>query len=258
MENKVKGLYFIHGTWGTSKTWYDNKSLIPKIKEIFNYNKATKETLFDWNGGNMPKYRISETKRFIETVINDFPLFFNKQITIVGHSHGGSVAIIALNNGLASFAKKNGLKINLVTLNTPVIKDDNVDITNTYGSSINLPNENILEYVNHYHIYAKDFVQHRGGASYIQKGKEPIGIGWNNGGTKSKRKDYKKNIAGAGYRFFENAKTINIKYKPKYKIYCSNKYTKQMNFAGITGHQGWRAKDVDKWLPLLKSAVLKY
>ena len=257
MKNKTKGLYFIHGTWGTSKIWYDNKFLIPEIKKIFNYNKATKEVLFDWNGGNMPKYRISEAKRFMETVINDLSLFSNKQITLVGHSHGGSVAITALNKGLASFAKKNGLAINLVTINTPVIKDDNVNIANTYGSSINLLNKDVLKFVNHYHIYAKDFVQHRGGATYIKKGKEPIGIGWQNGGTKSKRKDYKKSIAGAAYRFFKNGKTKNIKYRSKYKIYFSKEYTRQMNYAGVTGHQGWRAKEVGKWLPLLKGVVLK-
>ncbi len=254
-------IYLIHGTWSLGEVWYDSAELISELKKICGHPSNCQDFIYRWSGGNLPKYRFDAAEKLfqeIRSIGSDIQLYKKNILTLVGHSHGGTVAIHALNIGLASWALQNNVRVNLITLNTPVIRSDNPKVSLQYGTSINELHTTVPETVRHFHIYTSDLVQHKGGASFVKNGKSPIGIGWLNGGTFSKSTDYLRNRPGAAYRTFKNDTTVNIKYRPSIKIYKTKKYPQypaKINLAGITMHQGWRAGEVKKWLPKLKQAM---
>ena len=111
--------FFVHGTWSNSKTW------AALSKENFrSINEATGNTTdltFDWKyngveGPNNDKARQRAGKELANTIIQIHKIHPGEPITIIGHSHGGNVGIIATN-----ILAKSGIKVDyLVTINTPV------------------------------------------------------------------------------------------------------------------------------------------
>ena len=142
-------LFLIHGTWG------DNADLKPtlsnKIQALFGNTETVDRR---WSGDNIDKSRKEAAKENIAIIkANRVP---GEAITIFGHSHGGNVGVIIINE-LAEDPEFADTELNLVTLNTPVRE---------YELS-----KKTSKMVSHYQIYnKKDPVQVLGG-NKIQLGK---------------------------------------------------------------------------------------
>lgn len=120
--------FFIHGTWGNNSAWLENgkaNELTQKLTSLFGnnenfvyHNKAKSQkrgVSASWSGGNYDEARQQaalELVAYIKEHLNGEP------ITLVGHSHGGNVAILVANI-LAADPELEGIKINLLTMNTP-------------------------------------------------------------------------------------------------------------------------------------------
>ena len=168
----------VHGTWSSPKTWKNLKSLADACKILFKDGKMG--NLFMWESGNSSMQRILGATKLIGEVRKELsgkPQ--SEPITIVGHSHGGNVGILAINImvGMDEFKDR---QINLLTINTPV-RDD-------YQLS-----DKAQERVNHVNVYdPKDPVQVSGGKTPLL-GEIPI-VG----------------EVGPAKRTFKNAKNIRV------------------------------------------------
>ena len=143
-------IFPIHGTWSNNTTWKNFNALIGATKNLFSDSKLG--TPFQWSGGNYTKYRYEAAANLVMHIINERKgVDENEPITLVGHSHGGNVGVIAANI-LSELEEFNNVEINLLTINTPV-RDD-------YQLS-----EKAKARVNHVNVYdEKDLVQNKGGA----------------------------------------------------------------------------------------------
>ena len=172
----------VHGTWSSPKTWKNLKSLADACKILFKDGKMG--NLFMWESGNSSMQRILGATKLIGEVRKELsgkPQ--SEPITIVGHSHGGNVGILAINImvGMDEFKDR---QINLLTINTPV-RDD-------YQLS-----DKAQTRVHHINVYdPKDPVQISGGKTPLL-GEIPI-IG----------------EVGPAKRTFKNAKNIRV-YNPQ-------------------------------------------
>lgn len=103
--------FYIHGTWSSPRTY----PLITKltVNRIFNNTEGKKE--FDWSGYNSDAARQQAACELVHHVLmNRDP---RQQLTLIGHSHGGNVAILAIN----ILKTEHNLNVdNLLTINTPV------------------------------------------------------------------------------------------------------------------------------------------
>ncbi|MCD9612229.1 RHS repeat-associated core domain-containing protein, partial [Tenacibaculum maritimum] len=102
--------FYVHGTWSNPSTF--PQLTISKVNDIFN---NTTGAAFDWTGFNSDKFRKIAGRKLAEHIIeNRDP---GQALTLVGHSHGGNVAIIAAN----ILENEYDVKVdNILTINTPV------------------------------------------------------------------------------------------------------------------------------------------
>lgn len=102
--------FYVHGTWSTPNTF--PKLTRATVNDIFN---NTTGAAFDWTGFNSDEFRQSAGRKLAEHIVaNRDP---GQALTLVGHSHGGNVAIIATN----ILKNEYNLEVdNLLTINTPV------------------------------------------------------------------------------------------------------------------------------------------
>src|SRR5690606_13412753 len=82
--------FYIHGTWSNPNTF--SKLSISTINEIA---KNTQGPVFKWSGNNTDRARRLATEQLVQHVLSSRDL--NQPLTLVGHSHGGNVAIMAAN-----------------------------------------------------------------------------------------------------------------------------------------------------------------
>jgi RHS repeat-associated protein len=129
--------FYVHGTWSNPSTF--SKSTIITVNQI---TSNTKSIEFKWSGNNTTNARKKAALELVDVVSkNRDP---SQPLTLVGHSHGGNVAILT-----ANILKKKGIKVdNIITINTPV-RENQLDI----GAS--------MKHVNIYHD--NDPVQLNGG-----------------------------------------------------------------------------------------------
>lgn len=155
-ENKVvahvelEGLeaFGIHGTWSNSTTWKRAGEISSMMKSTFG-NKDSNFT-FNWSGNNLSRAREKAALELIAHIRQNRSKDSNEPITIIGHSHGGNVGILALNM-MSKMEEFKGVDLNLMTINTPVRKD--------YQLS-----DDAKARVIHVNVYdPKDPVQERGG-----------------------------------------------------------------------------------------------
>jgi RHS repeat-associated protein len=101
--------FYVHGTWSDPSTF--SRLSISTVNQIMG-NTTGKE--FKWSGNNTDRARRKAARDLANHIMkNRDP---NQPLTIVGHSHGGNVSIMA-----ANILKKKGIQIdNIVTINTPV------------------------------------------------------------------------------------------------------------------------------------------
>ncbi len=146
-------IFPVHGTWSNNNTWKNFDALIGATKNLF--GDSNLGASFEWSGGNYSKQRYRAASELVMHIVNERKgADIKEPITIVGHSHGGNVGIIAANI-LSELEEFNGVEINLLTINTPVRND--------YQLS-----ENAKARVNHVNVYdEKDPVQNKGGKGIV-------------------------------------------------------------------------------------------
>ncbi|XLS30011.1 RHS repeat-associated core domain-containing protein [Flavobacteriaceae bacterium M23B6Z8] len=118
---ELEGLeaYFIHGTWGNPTDM--SSSQLNSIKNIYG-NKSSER--LKWTGDNSDKARLAAAESIARKIAEDRMSSSNaseESITLIGHSHGGNVAIEAINILRSKYEIND--PINLITLNTPVLDD---------------------------------------------------------------------------------------------------------------------------------------
>ena len=107
-------IFCIHGTWSNPKTFSVLQN--ENYKTIMNITHNNVAMTFKWSGYNTDKARRRAAKDLANFVIEQHKKTPDEPITLLGHSHGGNVAIMA-----ANILKKKGYKVDyLITINTPV------------------------------------------------------------------------------------------------------------------------------------------
>ncbi len=163
--------YFIHGTWSDPSTW--DPELQNEVGAIFG-NTPENTFALQWTGDNDPFARLDAAGEIVKNIIDN--RVEGEPITLVGHSHGGNVAIQAAN--LLMNLGYDPKEINVVTVNTPARSDYQLESDD----------------VNHYNIYTNwDLVQRGGGTDYL----------------------FAYPRIGIGKRIYENADD-NIEYKDQF------------------------------------------
>lgn len=103
-------VWLIHGTWSDGDTW--TPDFVDYVEGLFD---ETSEKL-DWSGGNTNGARTKAAEYFAQKIYDYQTANPNEPIRLVGHSHGGNVAIMITN-----ILAKKGLRVpNLITIATPV------------------------------------------------------------------------------------------------------------------------------------------
>jgi RHS repeat-associated protein len=133
VELEGREAFFIHGTvlqmfGGRSSTFMFEKrdNIVKELPKVL--GNKTSNVGFEWNGGNSDGERQSAAEELVEYVLkNRKP---GEPISLVGHSHGGNVAIEAAN----ILVKKHRIQANEITvvaINTPRQKEitlENIDV----------------------------------------------------------------------------------------------------------------------------------
>ena len=154
--------YFVHGTGQTQKpgymTWWDSQA--PEAKSLIGpLFKNTQDYDHQWSGGLSNHDRIQGGLALADEVMKT--RIGGEQITLVGHSHGGNVAIVAANELIYNYNIKPE-EINLVLFNTPRRSDTNDgEVTTKDGEPYRLyvPHEDVNTYALNAHF---DWVQTAG------------------------------------------------------------------------------------------------
>lgn len=114
---------------------------IKRIGDVFN-NTETDNT-FNWFGYDSDEAREDAATRLVDHIIavrtkliKEGKITESEPITIIGHSHGGNVAIQAANI-LVEIHKIDPKQINIVALNTPYLDNSNLQNTNVNLHSVN-------------------------------------------------------------------------------------------------------------------------
>ena len=139
-ENKVtthvelEGLeaFFIHGTMSSSGRWRENKNTIPTLMRLTN-NKSYNAD-FNWNAplNNNEKDRGKAAGDLASNVLKN--RVKGEEITLIGHSHGGNVAIQAAK----LIQEQTGEKVNIISVATPAYNGKgDVENPKTQKGSIN-------------------------------------------------------------------------------------------------------------------------
>lgn len=136
---ELEGLeaFFVHGTVlemfggrGSTFMFERRDKIVREVSKLFDNN--TIDLGFEWDGANSDEGRQSAGRKLAEHIIDNRKTGEPK--TIVGHSHGGNVAIEA-SNILVKEHKINPNEINIIALNTP--REDDIKL-NAENSQVNL------------------------------------------------------------------------------------------------------------------------
>ena len=114
-------VFGVHGTFSNNTTWKDSEGITAYASRTFG-NKL-KNFEYNWSGGNKPKKRTEAAIGLIHHIRSvRKEVDSSEPITLVGHSHGGNVAIEAINL-IVKMPEFSDVEINLITINTPVRTD---------------------------------------------------------------------------------------------------------------------------------------
>ena len=108
--------FFIHGTTSSSTRWTGTPEAKKAVKVLLELtNNKTFNTGFSWKAPitNSENTRAASAKKLAEYVIKNH--VEGEEITLIGHSHGGNVAIQAAD----LIYKATGQKVNIITVATP-------------------------------------------------------------------------------------------------------------------------------------------
>ena len=133
---ELEGLeaFYIHGTVLTRRQdthmFSDNQYVVTELTPLL--KNKTSNTSFEWTGKLSDKARTSAANGLVNHILENRKI--GEPISLIGHSHGGNVAIEAAN----ILIEKHGIsadEINIVALNTPrsdnsTLKHDDVNLYN--------------------------------------------------------------------------------------------------------------------------------
>lgn len=189
---------------GTVKSYYKNVAQLMRLTD----NK-TIDAQFEWTNdkiSNNQTDRKAAAEKLAEYVIKH--MVKGEDITLIGHSHGGNVAIQAsgmIRKALDDMNRKD-VKINLITLETPAYNDTEEKFGNDQENPARQPIDN------HLHIYnTNDIVQTTLANSM---GYKLAGRTYNNSKTVNYKINvssyYGKNSTGAHSFDFENPQILQF------------------------------------------------
>ncbi len=125
-------VWLIHGTFSDGDTW--KPDFVDYVEGLFN---ETSEKL-NWSGGNTNGARSDAAEYFAQNVYEWHKEHPDDPIRLVGHSHGGNVAIMIAN--LLAKKDKNMKVQTLITIATPV-RGYQLDDSVSVGQHIQMYNE---------------------------------------------------------------------------------------------------------------------
>ncbi|MEZ4843007.1 MAG: RHS repeat-associated core domain-containing protein [Saprospiraceae bacterium] len=204
---ELEGLevFFVHGTWSICDYWHDYEGLSAGMNKAFGHEQKSID--FQWSRTNTPQARYEAAMLLIDKIIKyreENCTAASEPITIVGHSHGGTVGILAVNLALAEYENQLGIELNLITVSTPIVKEDDPSVIDKYKELC--PEDSYLTCVNTITPEASRYTRYIavwspgdlvgttvGGANVFKKGKKryakssyEVGEGWRNGCFTSK------------------------------------------------------------------------
>lgn len=107
-------IVLVHGTWAKSASWTAPQSLLRSSLSSALDNRALFES-FSWSGGNSIRARRTSAALLREKLTTLLTRYPGAQTFVIGHSHGGSITLDALDQDIAG--KIGGI----VCLATPVL-----------------------------------------------------------------------------------------------------------------------------------------
>lgn len=185
----------VHETWSNIKTWGNLVGITKASNNLFRDNRLGAS--YGWSGDNFSGARTDAAIGLIDHVRTQMKSKdFNGSITLVGHSHGGNVSIEALNM-MAEMKEFDDVKLNLLTINTPV-RDD-------YQLS-----EKASGRVSHVNVYDEtEAVQSNGGDGFWNKLLDVYAKGTRTGHRIGKQKGSGE-LGSAGRKFEKAKKNISV------------------------------------------------
>ena len=251
---ELEGLevFVINGTLGSSSLEDEGKNgyskLITKtttgngdrtVAEVFGNSEVFKHT---WLGANNTQARYSEADCLFETITANH--IEGESITIIGHSHGGNVAILAAEKTYQYYKDKGiDIKINLVTLNTPHVVGAGYELSEEASGKISwiqvtTPTDKIVPRAGN------------NASGVLNEGGEEANIvGAPIDGELSKKEDFESGKKGSTSATHPQADG-SITYKNK-----SRSIFKSGGFLNKVSHRGWTRKNAKQWLPKLDKKV---
>ena len=136
-------LFFIHGTNHSHYAWYNVPDLLIAIESLT--NNTLVDTNFDWCYDDDTGESLNHTthdhndrgyaaldlvEHIMEFRQENWEEAHCQEITIAGYSHGGNVAIQAAD----IIWRRYGIKVNIITINTPVFEEESVPNENPANS----------------------------------------------------------------------------------------------------------------------------
>jgi len=210
------------------------------IAEIYGNSKVVTHV---WLGANNTQARYSEADCLFETITANH--IEGESITIVGHSHGGNVAILAAEQ-VYQYYKEKGfeVEINLITLNTPHVVGGGYELSEEASGKISWV-----------HVYSADdkIVAHAGNNKTGELGEGGEVADWKGApkGEYAIKKDFESGVPGStSYQHPQADETI--KYNDKTGL---GDLFKTGGVKNLVGHRGWLDKNVKEWLPKLDKQV---
>ena len=138
-------VWLIHGTWSDESTWSSNFRAY--VGTIFGESYDT----LSWSNHNSQPARAGAAAEFVQTIVEWQRANPGEPIRLVGHSHGGNIAIMVANELLLNHRMTTDT---LITIGTPVRDEYQITFRGTVGQHIN--------------VYSpQDFTQITGGSMLI-------------------------------------------------------------------------------------------
>lgn len=129
---ELEGLeaFFIHGTTSSPDRW--NESSVKTLKSLTNNKTAI--TKFSWEDldgiTNNSNDRYKAAKRLVEYIKEN--RVEGEEVSLIGHSHGGNVAIQAAK----MYYEETGEKVNIITIATPTYESNEKKLMEDPGTSL--------------------------------------------------------------------------------------------------------------------------
>jgi RHS repeat-associated protein len=211
------------------------------IAEVFGNTKVVDHI---WAGYDNTQARMSEADCLFETITANH--IEGEAITILGHSHGGNVAILAA-EAIYQHYKSEGIEvvINLVTLNTPHVVGRGYELSDEANENIN--------WIEIYNLTDKVVPRAGNSEGVLNEGGEEANAVGAPDGEKAKKKDFESGIPGST-RYQHPQADISVRYDDQYSF--GNRHGADGGpKTWLVSHRGWLPENVQQWIGRVKQQV---